>query len=395
MTVPVIVVIGGGFSGTVVAARLLRQSTKPLRVVLLNRSGPSARGVAYGTRSSSHVLNVPAGRMSAYPEDEDSFLRFARATAPGTGSGSFVPRSVYGQYLGHALDEAERRATQGVVLERVVGEALDIELTRDGAQVRLGDGRSIDADRVVLALGNYPPADPRLEDDAAYESPRYVRDPWAPGALEGIGRSEPVLMIGSGLTMLDVAVDLHAANPDRPLHAVSRRGLVPFSHREHSAPPPLDRCPPGMLEGPATAHAYLRTVRRHVRRLQREGVDWRDVVASLRSVTPALWQRLDNRERARFLRHVRPYWEVHRHRCAPELGAALRTLLSGGTLTVLAGRLKRLQAREAGLIATLQPRGGGRLREMAVGCVVNCTGPAATRLRCRIGSSAPWCDAAR
>lgn len=378
MNAPRIVIVGGGFSGIVTAARLLQQAKVPLHVVLLNRSGPTARGVAYGTHSSRHVLNVPAGRMSAYPEDEDSFVRFACAHVNGVTAGSFVARRLYGEYLAALLAEAEREAGRSVTLERVVAEAADIQVHagRRAARVVLSDGRTIDADRVVLALGNYPPADPPLGDARACESPRYVRDPWAPGALSNIRAGESVLMIGSGLTMLDIALDLHSMDPSRRMIAISRRGLLPLSHRAAGAPPRFDHCPPQILDGPPTARAHLRAVRSHIRELSEEGVDWREVIASLRPITPKLWQRLQGRERARFLRHVRPYWEVHRHRCAPELGNALQRLMTDKTLTVLAGRIQHLAANAEEMTATVRLRGATASRELTIAHVVNCTGPA-------------------
>ena len=379
---PTVVVVGAGFSGAVVAMHCLTAPAaggrSPARITILNRSGPMARGVAYGTRSVSHVLNVPAGRMSAIASDEESFLRFARERDPSVTGGSFVARSLYGEYLEHILERAALDAAWGRTLDRLVAEAADILPDEHGAGARvvLTDGRVLRADRVVLALGNYPPADPAVPDPSFYADARYVRDPWMPHALAAIPREASVLLIGTGLTMLDVALELRARGARGALHAVSRRGLVPQSHRSPSVPPAHDHRPPDMEGGEKTAHAYLRSVRRHVRALAARGIDWREVIGSLRPITPALWQALDTRERARFLRHARPYWEVHRHRCAPELGIALREMMSTGVLTVHAARLCALAPGDDGVTVTMRPRGVATPTHLHVQRVVNCTGPA-------------------
>jgi uncharacterized NAD(P)/FAD-binding protein YdhS len=373
-----IVVIGAGFSGTVVTARLLAGAGgDPLRVVLINRSGRMARGVAYGTRTEAHVLNVPAGRMSAFPEDENDFLRYARERMPGVLGASFVPRRIYGEYLEAILGRAEAAAGPSVELRRLVGEVTSLEPRSEqgGFALALADGTTLTADRVVLALGNYPPRDPSGAERAFLEGPRYVRDPWAPGALSGLPNGGPILLLGTGLTMLDVVLDLAEGGSGAPIHAVSRRGLLPQAHRSGGAHPSADQQPPGMGSCAPTAKNYLRAVRAQVRRLAAEGMDWRDVIGALRSSTPALWRRLPAAERRRFLRHVRVYWEVHRHRCAPELNARLQALLDEGRLRVHSARI--VQLREAGaLVAVRIRRRGSALEEtLQVSHVVNCTGP--------------------
>ena len=201
-----VAVIGAGFSGVMTTVHLLRAPGR-LRVILINRTGRMARGVAFGTRSPAHLLNVPAGRMSAFPDDPDHFLRYARAHDSTTNAASFLPRSVYGAYLEAVLEEAER-GTAGR-LDRVVGEVATIDA---GAPARLTttNGGVIYANRVALALGNYPPRDPAGLDGSALGSPHYLRDPWAPDALAAADGDRSILLIGTGLTMMDVALDLHA-----------------------------------------------------------------------------------------------------------------------------------------------------------------------------------------
>lgn len=356
---------------------LLRSTAfSSLEVILLNRSRPVARGLAYETRSTAHVLNVPAGRMGALAGDEDGFLRFVQQTQPSVESGDFLPRSWYGDYLESLLTDAERSAPRGVTLTRLLGEAIRIDASDGGksALIRLNDGRTIMAHRVVLACGNFmPPNVPGCGDLAG--SPTYIRDPWANGAIRPGTGQLPVLLVGSGLTMADIALLIDRTGGTAPVFALSRRGLLPQPHRAHGH----HQAPPGaadqLLAGPPTARAYLAAIRAQVRLSANDGVDWRDIVAALRSITPQLWERLPLVERARFLRHLRPYWDAHRHRSAPVTAMALQRLIARGRLVPLAGRLIRCTPDARGLTIEWRRRGCSQTERLQVGTMVNCIGP--------------------
>jgi uncharacterized NAD(P)/FAD-binding protein YdhS len=369
-TAPTIVVIGGGFSGAAVAAHLLRRK-RPVQVALVNRYGPIGRGVAYRTRIEAHVLNVPAGGMSALPEEPDHFLRFARDRDPSIAAGTYVSRRVYGEYLEHVLRQAEAGAVAGAVLERIVGEVRDVRPGDSAAaEVVFADGSRRFADFVVLALGNYSPSDPPAEGGEFYASERYVRDPWIRGSLDRIREGESVLMLGTGLTMMDIALDLSSRNVRPPLRAVSRHGLLPHAH-DVSPPPAAALAPADLGTPPHTVARHLRSVRR----LAAASSDWRETFAALRPVTADLWQKLDAVERARFLRHVRPYWDIHRHRAAPATAAAVARLIGLGELQIRAARVVRYEPTSDGVRVVVRPRGRDETEAVFVERVVNCTGP--------------------
>ena len=368
-----IAIVGAGFSGTTLAVHLLRASPAGLDTLyLVERAEGRVGGVAYRTQSASHTLNVPAGRMSAFEDDPDDFLRFVRRREPALTGGSFVPRREYGAYLAETLDEARRESRTPLV--RVTGEVVSVADTDDRQELRLADGRRLRVDRTVLAIGNYPPSDPPLEDDSVFTSIRYARDPWAGDALE-LDRRDDVLLVGTGLTMCDIALALRDADHQGRIYAISRRGLLPQQHRLSAKPPPhLDR-PATLDEWPSSALGLLRGLRREVRERGREEVDWREVVTSIRADTPALWQRLDLEERRRFLRHARPYWETHRHRSSPETAHAIDELVETGRLAIVAGLLEALEDAGSAVVGTLRQRGAPSSETLRVGKVINCTGP--------------------
>jgi uncharacterized NAD(P)/FAD-binding protein YdhS len=372
-----IAIVGAGFSGTATAIQLLRRhGDKPLQITLVNRHPDLGRGVAYGTHSPTHLLNVPAGRMSLFPDDGGDFLCHAQAADHSITGADFVPRSLYGSYLGTRLKEAIAAAPQAK-LQSLTGEVVDLRLTAGGHRtlLELADGAYIEADRVVLTTGNYSPADPSVPDKAFFDSSLYIRDPWAPGAFDGVRMELPVLLIGTGLTMIDVALELKRRGFADQLFALSRRGLLPQAHRHHTGMPLAPKVVGDMLRnGPAKVRRYLRVLRLCVEELP--GTDWRDIIGGLRPITAELWQALDIKERRRFLRHLQPYWDTHRHRMAPSASLQLAALLGACRLVMTSGRLVRLESKDGQNVqVTWRARGTSANAEFEVGTVINCTGP--------------------
>lgn len=201
-----------------------------------------------------------------------------------------------------------------------------------------------------------------------------IRNPWDKERFEEIHENDTVLLLGTGLTMVDIASDLYRCGVRRMI-AISRRGLLARSHRYPARPALPGLLPPGLMDIPATARGYLRRVRSQVSHCAALGIDWRDVIASLRPHTAALWAALDTAERRRFLRHLKPYWEVHRHRVAPELAFVIERLIADGLLTLHAGRVSAYKWSVEGVEATLKRRGRSEQSRLRVHWVVNCTGP--------------------
>jgi uncharacterized NAD(P)/FAD-binding protein YdhS len=377
MDVKTIVIIGGGVSGALVATHLLRQADTPLRIVIVERTPPIGRGVAYGTDCPDHLLNVPADRMGAFPDEPDHFYkwvaaRVGRSTFPkAVAPTDFLPRTLYGQYIYSVLMEARRTAAKDVVLDTVAGEAIDIEEKPECARVQLTDGRSIEAARVVLALGNLPGEYPIRKSSQFFHGRRYVHVPWTDGALDGISPTDAILIVGAGLTAADIITQLTHQGHTGTIHALSRRGLMPQVQR--LTPPYRDYLANQPL--PLTVSPMLRLVRGEVRTAAANGHDWQSVLDVLRPYTATIWRSWPLEERARFLRHLRPFWETHRHRFAAQTGAQLETIQANGQLKFYAGRLQSLTETAAGAEAIFRHRGTNKLTTLNVAKVINCTGP--------------------
>ena len=362
-----VVVAGAGASGVLTAAHLLAQDAKPVHVTLVDRRWWPGRGTAYATTNPLHLLNVPAGSMSAFADRPGHFVEWARRRHAAVTPASFLQRSLYGEYLEAVLTDFARAVPDRLSCR--TAEATAVVFSRSGElAVALGGGAHIPADQVIVAIGNLPPLDPPAAARRLASTSRYVRDPWAPRALEGVAGRDPVLLIGTGLTAVDAILSLDAAGQTGLIVAVSRHGLLPREHLE--GPPDAPPWPEALRA--RTCRELLGTVRRRVREEEAQGGDWRSVVDGLRAATPALWQGLPPAEQARFLRHASRYWEVHRHRMAPEVAARVRSLLATGRLVVRAARVESCTPVARGVEVKLSTPCGELLR---VAHVVNCTGP--------------------
>jgi uncharacterized NAD(P)/FAD-binding protein YdhS len=388
--VPAVVVVGGGLSGTLAAAQLLERATQPLRVIIVDRTGAIGPGAAYGTRCPEHFLNVRARGMSAVAGDAEHFVRWldqeggdrARRWGATPDPESFAPRGLYGEYVSELLASAERAAAQGVTLERRRAEVVGLEKGRGRPRVLLDDGAALTADFVVLGLGNARPGDPEWIREPSREKPWYAPDPWAGASVEGIGREKDVLILGTNLTMIDLAVALARSGHEGTIHALSRRGLLPREHAASSFPTADPRHPVSEIatswavHGVSSLGALVRELRACVRRADARGLDWRMAVDALRPHTQAIWRSLPDKERRRFLVHVRPYWEIHRHRAVPANMSVVRRLLASGQLRVVAGAVREVSEEGASVRVRVRSRGSGRIEELVVARIMNATGPA-------------------
>ena len=361
-------VVGSGFSGTLTALHLLGEGAGGARVHLVEKGPKFALGAAYSTDDPDHLLNVRAGNMSAWPDRPGHFLDWlAKHGRDGpVDPFSFVARGVYGAYLQDQLRAVAQggRAAGRLTLEH--DEVVGIRPTDQGFTADLAMGREILADEVVLAIGASPPGPAVAVDATAKAGGAYAPDPWAPGAIGAIRPDERVLLIGAGLTMVDVIASLDARGHRGPITAISRRGLMPRPHARLDGPPIDDVARPG-----ERLSAAVRRLRAEVAR----SGDWRRAMDGVRPVSQAFWEALPDADRRRFLRHLRPFWDVHRHRMAPPMARRIGAYLASGRLRVVAGRLESLEANSSGLAARWRARGETLVRNLACDRAINCTGP--------------------
>ncbi|WP_082602163.1 FAD/NAD(P)-binding protein [Phenylobacterium sp. Root700] len=354
---PTVAVIGAGFSGLLTALHLTADPNGPT-VRLIERSRSFGRGAAYSTGNPDHLLNVRVANMSAYPGDPEHFTRWLATHEGWRSHGGFVTRGVYGDYLQDLLREAlENTAAGRLLLEQ--DEAVDLQRAGEGWRVRLALGREIDAQAVVLALGVLRPAPPAVATEALLGSPRYIGDPWDLAARLP-DDADDVLLTGSGLTMIDAAVTLW--RPGRRFWAISRRGLIPRAHAPVAANVPE-------LEAAGSPRQVLAAVRE----ASGDG-QWREAIDALRPQVRGIWESWSQAQRRSFLRHLRPWWDVHRHRLAPSVARRVGLLMRSRELVVRAGEITSLTPSRDNVEVTWRPRGAKLTRRLSVAAVVNCAG---------------------
>jgi uncharacterized NAD(P)/FAD-binding protein YdhS len=354
---------------------LARLSTRPLQVTLINCRRPAGRGVAYGTRRPEHLLNVAARNMSAFRDEPDHFLRWLRTrseydTMPEIELRErFIPRMVYGDYLRsimhHHLQSGDGMTP--ITTEFVTGEVADIEPAGDAAVIRLADSTAVEADRVVLATGNEPPAAlPGSESLAGH--PAWMADPWQPLEKRLPDQGESIVVLGTGLTTVDVIISLRALGWMGSIHAISHHGWFPHSHFrgiDYPAFPPADVDLAGLgLE------SLVALVQQHCAQLYERNANPAIIVDKLRPHTQRIWTHFTREERLAFTRRYAARWNIFRHRIAPDIHAQITSSQLTGQLQIHAGSIERIEASGSRVVVHLS-NGESQTGDL----VINATGP--------------------
>ena len=368
-----IAVIGAGFSGALTTLHLLKHCTPEDRILLIEKNQHFGLGLAYSTGNPNHLLNVRASNMSAFADQPDDFVKWLQHLPPEEaaklhetpGPNSFVPRGLYGRYIQQLLGDRIWHPDNDLNVFLVTDEAVALHRRQTAKQdghaweVELAVGRRLAADLVILAIGNFP---------AARAQPGIFKDPWHPQALDKLEPTAPVLLLGTGLTMVDTVISLLDRGHRGPIHAVSRRGQLP---RVHGAV-----AQPWRFAQPPQAHSLrqlVREIRATIRQAAAEGVDWRAVIDGLRPHTQRLWLDMPIAERQRFLRHLRPWWDVHRHRAAPRIHARITDAIDRGQLIITAARLGKITPCIGTVEVEMTAKSGGT-NKLNVERVIDCTG---------------------
>jgi uncharacterized NAD(P)/FAD-binding protein YdhS/predicted metal-dependent enzyme (double-stranded beta helix superfamily) len=381
---PTIAVVGGGFSGSACAAQILKQANaagRHVKVLLIERQGCVGEGLAYSTRELCHLLNVPAARMSAWPDEPEDFLNWAKKRDPEVKGSDFLPRRWYGEYVRERLAETARCCVGVAEFSVLFDEVRRLARHPQGGwMLNFAGNSATHVDTVIMAIGHRPPQDPigRL-----WSGPRsrFLSDPWRQFATNPVKPNENAVVIGSGLTAIDAVLSLSQEPRSGVITLISRRGLVPQSHSVEPVTP-LDLKPlvTQLVSGDKklTTRKLLHELRRLAKETMASGGNWRAVVDGVRPHTATLWQALSNRERLRFLGRLRPYWEIFRHRMAPNIARTFDDLVKTGRVRVIAGSIASAQADDEMVRLYVRERGDDRLMELRADWVVNCTGPTAS-----------------
>lgn len=366
-----IAIVGGGFSGAALALHLARFATVRTRLVVYEPAPHLGGGVAYGTTQASLRLNVPAGKLSVLPEKPGDFLSWLHERGHTAAAGDFMPRLLFGAYVRSRLDATLAETAGMVGFEHVHAPVDSVRRGARGVLVEpMGEGAAA-FDHAALALGHGPGRVPGAL-QPYMQSESILRSPWNEAAMQRVARKAGrVLLVGTGLTLCDAAIMLVEMGFAGSLLAVSRRGLLPQQHA------PSDAAPHATWAAELPA-GDLRSLRRVVVSRARSH-EWRGVVDSLRPHTSRLWSAMGPWDRERFMRRLTPYWDVHRHRLAPEIRARLDDLIEAGVLRVRRGHVLAARPRGEGFTCKIGVPGGASAtnERFDADAVILCTGPEA------------------
>ena len=364
------VIVGCGLSGSLALIELLRKHSAPISIAVLEENPHRLfKGKAYSADVPVQVLNVPADHMSAYWDQPMHLVKWMEARGLVYGASDFIPRQIFGSYLAEVVHEALGAHPQHRV--QFFMERLEVIQPDGNNGYALRSAKhDFTAQHVWMATGNFSPAD-IVSNPEVVQHPNYLGDPWRGAGLRFIPNGASILLVGTGLTMVDQVLSLQAQGHRGAIYALSRRGFYPQPHQLS----PAYSWFAAYAEVPTSPLSLLQLVRSEVRRAAELGIPWTSVVNDLRAYTPMLWQNWDLSQRQQFLRHVRPYWEVHRHRLPAASIAALNALEGRGQLMRFGARLADVSANEQGFCVRFVPRGAKEAQTLDVNWILNCTGP--------------------
>jgi uncharacterized NAD(P)/FAD-binding protein YdhS len=390
-----IAIIGGGFSGALALANIVHQTSGSISIDWFEPDGSLGTGAAYKTQENVHLLNVRAERMGAFPEKAGDFYHWlqseeGKAAAellwPGkaiTGE-SYVPRIVYAQYLRHivktTLQDAKAKSVNITIHH---AEVTDASLAQDDSQKILLHSRQGDVlvDAAILATGNLPPKDFSFQAGLIDNHSSYVANVWKtpedhifPQRVGELSADAEVVIIGTGLTMVDTVLTLRTRGYKGTITAISRGGNLPAPHAHSKSYPAWDWTLAPQF-APRTTLGLLVRLREEVRRAKVQGYDWRAVIDSIRPVTQQLWKQLGMTEKRRFMKKLSTFWSIHRHRMAPDIYTELKTMQQSGALKIAAGKIYYVGSDKDGLTVAYRKRGTNRIETLRPQLVLNCTGP--------------------
>ncbi|MEL1086575.1 FAD/NAD(P)-binding protein [Pseudomonas sp. OB66] len=375
-----ILIIGGGLSGTMLAVQLLRLPGQR-RIAIIEPRAELGRGEAYSAVELGHTLNGNAARMSVDPDNPDDLTQWLTAHIAGGGwpesaeqdvpvSELFPPRGLFGVYVQQRLAEARAVGTlQGSTVEHFCAEVVDLQVDAGSVQLTLSDGQTLRGSQAVLATGMFPAA--RTPQTHSSGLNAAALDPWDVAAMRELDPQSTVLIIGSGLTMVDAVVSLEQAGHRGPIEVFSRHGLLPHVRRQ----------PPAWVDFLAQDHSIrtprqlLRELRRHCRDAVAQGIDWQAPLDTVRVHIARLWSQATDVQRRQFVRHVRPWWESHHHRSPPLSAELIERLHQEGRLRIHAASFKGIEPGAGDAVTIrIRPRGETETSTVSGAALINSSG---------------------
>ena len=375
---PVVVIIGGGACGMLTATHLVRNHCH-LEIIVVNSKNHFGTGVAYETHSDAHLLNVMAGKMSAFSNDPRDFVRWIseRELFPGNEDDilecTYLPRNIFGEYLRDVWEKTKSAEFNPASVIELVGRVVDVVLRPNSRFViHFQDKKKIEADFVVLATGNAAPRKPILPNASFLNSDRYFNNPWSASCSRHLDYDKDILIVGNGLTMVDIVQSLAEEKFTRTIHSLSPNGFGILQHQHHGI------TYNGLLKelrDDLLLAELVSLLNKHIKKVRSLGLSAEPVIDSLRSRTQSIWLSLSIKEKQKFLARLRHFWGVARHRLPTRVYDFVQQLKLEGRLKIWSGSLLSISENPGELSVEFHERRSKETQSLSVGRVINCTGP--------------------
>jgi uncharacterized NAD(P)/FAD-binding protein YdhS len=370
-----IAIIGGGASGILLLLHLIRITSRPVKIVLFNKGYPLVEGVAYSTFDKSHLLNVRAGRMSAYADDPSHFVNWLWTSKEYTDkkenenlNDAFIPRHLYGQYLNETYQQVVSNLPPGFTLKIIDDKVVEIA-KKNNYHIRTENGLSFESDKTVLCTGIEPPYGlPGIK--ITPNDSRIIINPWN-NKVHLPSEHNNVLVIGTGLTMVDTVLSLLNAGFRGKIVALSKHGQLPMAHPEHKQ----TAKPSEHFSAPEDLSSLYSIIKQRIKE-HPDPQGWEEpILEDIRPYTQQLWFNYTKEEKLRFLRHLQHLWSKLRHRIPFQIFLQLNEAIEEKKLELAGGKLIHLNCTETDIIVTYFDRKSGEEKKVNVSHIYNCTGP--------------------
>tara|TARA_R110002110_G_scaffold119309_2_gene293770 strand:+ start:57607 stop:58980 length:1374 start_codon:yes stop_codon:yes gene_type:complete len=365
-----VIIIGGGFSGAITAINLLNRAEQNINIGLINHNAPLSKGIAYSTEEPYHLLNVPAGKMSAFPDKPNDFIHWLAQHPDFKNnddlSGIFVPRKVYGEYIQFLLS-AQIESSHSK-LEVIKDEAIEIQGNANSSySIQLkSQPVPLESKHIVLALGNALPYNLLQKYGFNENTTDYISNPWDFNKIKNIPQHKDIFIIGSGLTTVDLLLTLKHNKHQGKINILSRHGLLPKAHEPYE---------PVTIAHDIKSFSSCLASLSYMKSQLKKNTSWRAVIDSIRPVTQDIWLHWSTKEKARFLKHLRAYWDVHRHRIAPQIMQSIQELIKANQVNVKAGNITGASLIDSQFKISYIAKHNNEPKQVSADYVINATGP--------------------
>jgi uncharacterized NAD(P)/FAD-binding protein YdhS len=361
-------IIGGGLSGITAALHLIKQRKNSLEITLFEKKSEKlCRGVAYSSQLPYQLLNVPVKSMSLFSDEPNHFLEWLNSKNISATADDFVSRKTYGDYVEEVFNSTLKQLNNHAItiVSEEVSEINFNELTTTS-------GKHFSFDKVIICSGNFPPYDVAGVTQNVLNNSSYIRNPWSGEYIEKVGVNDTVFIAGTGLTMVDQVMSLEEnSNYKGKIITLSRRGFLPLPH---------DKAPKYQLSylpnfSELSMYDAYYWFKNEIKKAEQQGANFRSVFDAIRPHIPDIWMSLSSKDKAIFLRHIRPFWEVHRHRIPKPSYDYLQSLIKSGRLVLMAGRIRYIEVENNDFIIHHTPKGKVLTEKINAQWIVNCIGP--------------------